>query len=163
MIPLTVPEVRRLLRLLVIPPAQQAFHLQWSWWRRSHQAAARRSHITRRARAPVLAAPSVNAPASAAVPTPRPTATTRPLATLTDAQWTRVQPLLPVPVGIGRPPHDARLVLAGIHWVQQRHAAWRDLPAAFGPWPTIYGRYRQWCRSALWPRLATALQDSTTL
>jgi hypothetical protein len=49
-IPLTAPEVRRLLRVLTLPAAQQAFHLHWSNWRRRRQAQARRCHYTRRLR-----------------------------------------------------------------------------------------------------------------
>ena len=49
LIPLTVPEVRRLLWRLVwrtLPPP--AFVLAWSRWRRRHQAQARRCHYRRR-------------------------------------------------------------------------------------------------------------------
>jgi hypothetical protein len=46
---LSVPEIRRLLCLLVWPPpAEPARVLGWSWWRRRHQARARRSHWQRR-------------------------------------------------------------------------------------------------------------------
>ena len=47
--PLTVPEVRRLLCRLVwntIPPPEQT--LVWSDWRRRHQMQAKRSHYKRR-------------------------------------------------------------------------------------------------------------------
>ncbi len=48
-IPLTVPEVRRLLwRLLWSAGALPDFVLAWSRWRRRHQAQARRSHYKRR-------------------------------------------------------------------------------------------------------------------
>jgi hypothetical protein len=43
-----VPEVRRLLRLLLAPPAEQSFGLHWSRWRRQRQAEARRSHYRAR-------------------------------------------------------------------------------------------------------------------
>jgi len=49
LIPLTVPEVRRLLWRLVwraLPPP--ACVLAWSVWRRRHQAQARRCHYRRR-------------------------------------------------------------------------------------------------------------------
>ncbi|HSH76904.1 MAG TPA: hypothetical protein VLA19_00040 [Herpetosiphonaceae bacterium] len=48
-IPLTVPEVRRLLVALVwstAPPEEQT--MGWSFWRRRHQARARRCHYKRR-------------------------------------------------------------------------------------------------------------------
>ncbi len=49
LIPLTVPEVRRLLWRLARPPLPPAaFVLAWSHWRRRHQAQARRSHYQRR-------------------------------------------------------------------------------------------------------------------
>lgn len=47
MIPVTVPEVRRLLRLLTLPPSERTFRLHWSHWRRKRQAEARRSHYQR--------------------------------------------------------------------------------------------------------------------
>jgi hypothetical protein len=49
LLPLTVPEVRRLLRGLVwrsAPPEGQM--LEWSRWRRRHQARAKRCHYRRR-------------------------------------------------------------------------------------------------------------------
>lgn len=49
LIPLTVPEVRRLLGLLLLATDQARHHrLRWSGWRRKRQAAARRSHYRRR-------------------------------------------------------------------------------------------------------------------
>jgi hypothetical protein len=49
LIPLTVPEVRRLVyRLVVRLLAPPEVVLHWSRWRRLHQARARRSHYQRR-------------------------------------------------------------------------------------------------------------------
>jgi hypothetical protein len=49
LIPLTVPEVRRLLWRLAWATAPPATHvLAWSTWRRRHQARARRCHYARR-------------------------------------------------------------------------------------------------------------------
>ena len=49
MIPVTVPEVRRLLARLVWTQNQLPdFILTWSRWRRRHQATARRCHYRRR-------------------------------------------------------------------------------------------------------------------
>jgi hypothetical protein len=48
-LPPTVPEVRRLVgRLLWAQPPPAAFTLHWSWWRRRHQARAKRCHYQRR-------------------------------------------------------------------------------------------------------------------
>nr|WP_185015254.1 IS701 family transposase [Streptomyces sp. AK010] len=48
-IALTVPEIRRLFTVFLIPPAMSMDRpLHWSAWRRRHQATARRSHYQRR-------------------------------------------------------------------------------------------------------------------
>jgi hypothetical protein len=54
LLPMTVPEVRRLLRGLVWPSAPpDAVLLHWSRWRRRHQQRAKRCHYQRRlARSP---------------------------------------------------------------------------------------------------------------
>jgi len=46
LIPITVPELLRLLRDTVIPPARrdQPHRLHWSTWRRRHQHRARQAH-----------------------------------------------------------------------------------------------------------------------
>jgi SRSO17 transposase len=46
LIPVTAPELLRLLRGTVIPPPRQdrAHRLHWSWWRRRHQHRARQAH-----------------------------------------------------------------------------------------------------------------------
>ena len=51
LIPLTVPEVRRLIyRLVWMPVPPVDFVLAWSRWRRRHQARAKRCHYRRRSR-----------------------------------------------------------------------------------------------------------------
>ncbi len=51
---------------------------------------------------------------------------------LTDAQWRRLEPLLPKPRvrkdGRGRPWRDPRDVLTGILWIMRTGAPWHDLP-----------------------------------
>ena len=73
-----------------------------------------------------------------------------------------MQPLLPPRAPVGRPPGDNRVVLAGILWVLRTGAGWRALPREFGPWHTIYSRYRRWRLAGLWPQLVQGLQDSAT-
>lgn len=49
MVPLSVPEIRRLFfYLLEKPPLSRFFRLGWSFFRRTHQAIARRCHYKRR-------------------------------------------------------------------------------------------------------------------
>lgn len=49
MVPLTVPEIRRLFFYLVAStPLSARFRLDWSFFRRTHQAVAQRCHYKRR-------------------------------------------------------------------------------------------------------------------
>lgn len=51
---------------------------------------------------------------------------------ITDAQWTRIKPLLPKPPGpIDRPRADDRRVFEGITWVLRSGARWRDMPESY--------------------------------
>jgi len=126
LLPLTVPEVRRLVLALGEPAERRAFRLGWSWWRRKHQAIAARGHTARRARSRTPPAPE---DPDALPPTPA--------AVLTEAEWARVLPLLPPQrPTVGRPRHDHRSVLSGIVWVLRRRASWRAMPKECGKWAT---------------------------
>src|SRR6185295_18471465 len=84
LIPITVPEVRRLFLALTGNSEQRRFRLEWSLWRRAHQAVAARCHALRRARGP-------DRPLVTLAPVP---STSGP-GELTDVEWERVRPLLP--------------------------------------------------------------------
>jgi transposase len=80
---------------------------------------------------------------------------------LTDAEWCRVQPLLPPQQpATGRPRHDHRTVLAGMLWVVRSGASWRAMPKEYGTWETAYQRYRLWCATGLWPRILAVLTEA---
>jgi hypothetical protein len=154
--------VRRLLRLLAVPAAERRFRLAWSRWRRAHQAGARHGHRHRDARPPAPAPPPTHAPGPRAAPPPA--ALAPPPVVLTDAQWARVAPLLPVRDRSrgGRPPRDPRPIVAALLWLARTGAGWRELPAAYGAWLSIYRAYQRWAASGLWPRILQALQEGET-
>jgi transposase len=77
---------------------------------------------------------------------------------LTDDQWRQIAPLLPARAGPGRPPKDHRLVIDGILWILRTGAPWRDLPVRFGPWKTVYERFRGWTRTGVWEDLFQRLR-----
>ncbi|WP_416370996.1 IS5 family transposase [Streptomyces sp. MB09-01] len=78
---------------------------------------------------------------------------------LTDEQWARLEPLLPVGKKPGRPPvWSKRQLINGIRWRTRTGAPWRDVPARYGEWETAYGLFRRWQRNGTWKRILTRLQ-----
>jgi len=77
---------------------------------------------------------------------------------LTNDQWARLAPLLPKRARVGRPPKDHRLILNALYWLLRTGAPWRDLPERFGPWGTVYSRFRRWRLAGIWDRVLAALQ-----
>jgi putative transposase len=73
---------------------------------------------------------------------------------LTDAQWFRIEPLLPGRVGhVGGTAKDNRLFLEAVLWIARTGSPWRDLPKEFGFWNCVYIRYNRWCQSGVWQRI----------
>ncbi|MEV4241769.1 IS5 family transposase [Nocardia sp. NPDC049737] len=80
-------------------------------------------------------------------------------ADLTDAQWARLEPLLPRGKKAGRPPKwSKRQIIDGIRWRIRVGAPWRDVPDRYGPWQTVYGLFRRWQRAGNWALLLKLLQ-----
>jgi transposase len=78
---------------------------------------------------------------------------------LSDAQWARLAPHLPPQrPRTGRPSHDHRRVTDGILFRLKTGVPWRDLPERYGPWQTVYSRFRRWQRAGVWQRVLAALQ-----
>jgi transposase len=78
---------------------------------------------------------------------------------LTDDQWTRLEPHLPPQKPpTGKPNRDHRTVVNGILWKLRTGAPWRDLPERYGPWQTVYTRFRRWRLAGVWDRILAALQ-----
>lgn len=78
---------------------------------------------------------------------------------LTDAQWERLASRLPPQrPATGRPAHDHRLIVNAILWRLATGVPWRDLPERYGPWQTVYSRFRRWQRAGVWDRLLAAVQ-----
>ncbi|WP_405650457.1 IS5 family transposase [Streptomyces sp. NBC_01386] len=78
---------------------------------------------------------------------------------MTDAQWARLEPLLPVGVKPGRPPvHPKRQLIDGIRWRTRAGTPWRDVPERYGSWQTVYGLFRRWQRDGTWKHILEQLQ-----
>ncbi len=80
------------------------------------------------------------------------------LAVLSDAQWRRIEPLMPSSQGQrGRPFRDHRQVVEGIIYRLRTGLAWRDLPATFGPHQTVSKRHRRFSADGTWDKIHARL------
>lgn len=81
-----------------------------------------------------------------------------PRKSLSDAQWRRLSPFLTGKKGDrGRTARNSRLTVEGILWRFRVGAPWRDLPAHFGNWNSVYRSFRRWCRRGVFLRLLLSL------
>ena len=79
---------------------------------------------------------------------------------LNDLEWARIEPLLPCGRRGARRVDDRR-VISGIVHMLRSGARWRDCPAAYGPYTTIYNRFNRWSRQGIWFEIFEALTGST--
>ena len=77
---------------------------------------------------------------------------------LSDKEWALLEPLLPALQTPGRHYCDHRTILNGILFRLSTGLPWRDLPERYGPWQTVYSRYRRWSRSGLLSWMLGTLQ-----
>ena len=77
---------------------------------------------------------------------------------LSDAAWARIEPLLPAHPRQGGRWRDHRQVVNGIVWKIRTGADWRDIPERYGPWQTVYQRFRRWSADGTWDRLLEHVQ-----
>jgi len=71
-----------------------------------------------------------------------------------DAQWERLAPLLPGKEGDpGRSGADNRLFLEAVLWVARTGVPWRDLPAYFGKWSSVWKRFRRWALKGVFEKI----------
>jgi transposase len=79
---------------------------------------------------------------------------------LNDAQWERIAPLLPGKEGDpGRSGENNRLFVEAILWIVRAGAPWRDLPAAFGKWFSVWKRFRRWALKGVFERIFEELSQ----
>jgi transposase len=76
---------------------------------------------------------------------------------LTDEQWERLQPVLPVQRFGPRAKGGDRQFVDAVLYRAKTGVPWRDLPEWFGPWKSVYNRFRNWSRRGVWTQLYKAL------
>ncbi|CAL9624699.1 hypothetical protein SUDANB6_05945 [Streptomyces sp. enrichment culture] len=74
---------------------------------------------------------------------------------LSDDEWALVEPLLPIGA-YGPYPHRLRDQLEGVIWKFRSGGQWREMPQEFGPWSTVYDRFRQWRDAGVFQALMDA-------
>ena len=78
---------------------------------------------------------------------------------LSEEQFARLRPLLPSDTR-GVPRVDDRRVISGIIHVLQSGCRWRDAPACYGPYKTLYNRFVRWARKGVWERIFSTLAEA---
>jgi transposase len=79
---------------------------------------------------------------------------------LSDTEWSKIEPLMPRG---RRGAHrvDDRRVISGIVHMLRSGARWRDCPAQYGPYTTIYNRFNRWSRQGIWFEMFERLTGSS--
>src|ERR1700756_4077186 len=79
---------------------------------------------------------------------------------LTDAQWAKMAPhCRGKKSDPGRSGSDNRRFVEAVLWIVRTGSPWRDLPAFFGNWNSVFQRYRDWGKTDVFMRLFGAFSD----
>jgi transposase len=75
---------------------------------------------------------------------------------VTNAEWDLVEPFLPV-AATGPLPRRARDQFNGVLWRFRTGSGWREVPERYGPWTTVYSRFRAWALAGVFQGLMEGL------
>lgn len=75
-----------------------------------------------------------------------------------DRQWQKIDSVLRAERGAGRPGNNDRNFIEAVLWWRRTGVPWRDLPAEFGSWKTVFNRFDRWAKRGKWQRLFEALK-----
>lgn len=79
---------------------------------------------------------------------------------ISDAAWERVASVLPGKASDpGVTAADNRLFLEAVLWRVRTGSPWRDLPAEFGNWNSVFVRFRRWAKAGVFERAFARLSD----
>lgn len=79
---------------------------------------------------------------------------------MSDPAWQVLEPLFRAGTATATRTGDERLTLEGIAYKYRHDAPWREVPAKFGPWQTLYARLVRWRKDGTMARMAAAARDS---
>ncbi|MGW3208672.1 transposase [Streptomyces sp. NPDC001135] len=76
---------------------------------------------------------------------------------LTDQEWELLAPLIPRSA-TGRPRVEDRQVVNGMVYKLRTGISWRDLPERYGPWKTVYTRFRRYALDGVFTQALQQVQ-----
>src|SRR4051794_8855073 len=77
---------------------------------------------------------------------------------LTDAEWAVIEPHMPRPAKLGRPPDwTFREIINAIFYILRGGIPWRLMPTDLPPWPTVYRWFAAWRDRGLFETINHAL------
>ena len=79
---------------------------------------------------------------------------------LTDDQWDQIEDFFPPNGNRGNQWKNYRLMVNGIIWILATGSAWRDLPKRFGPWKSVYERFRMCSPNGFLDKMASKFQSN---
>jgi transposase len=77
---------------------------------------------------------------------------------LTDAQWARLEPLLPQRAAGRKSDRGDRRFVDAVVFRAKTGSQWRDLPERFGNWKSVYNRFANWAKKDVWARVFRELR-----
>ena len=79
-------------------------------------------------------------------------------AQFSDEMWARIEPVMPRTGSRGgRPWNDHRVTVEGICWRLRTGSPWRDVPAEFGSWSSLWRRFAVWAEDGTWDKVLAAI------
>lgn len=75
---------------------------------------------------------------------------------ISDELWAELQKVIPPRPDRskgGRTPADDRKLFNGLFYILRTGAAWREMPQQYGPWSTVYDRFRAWRAAKVFEQL----------
>lgn len=75
---------------------------------------------------------------------------------VTNAEWDLIEPFVPV-AATGPLPRRMREQFNGVLWRFRTGSGWREVPERYGPWSTVYSRFRAWALAGVFQMLMDAL------
>lgn len=79
---------------------------------------------------------------------------------VSDSAWQVLEPVLSQKLRETKRVRAVRQVFEGIAYKHREKVPWREVPAKFGPWQTLYARLARWRSDGTWSELTAAAQHS---